>query len=145
MKLVVCSQPRGTWSADWKDSGHLSPVLNRDGGPGFLALFWYQTWRNLLKNASFCPRILHLVKRDARVTFDIFAFGGTDLRYSKLFIKTISRAKKSTSKVKIGKIVYHTVLFLKRSRHLGYPDYLICYGGSKSVWDAIIGFQASVI
>ena len=55
------------------------------------------------------------------------------------------RARKSTSKVKIGQIVHHTVLFLKRSRHLGYPDYVICYGGSKPVWDANIGFQASVI
>lgn len=84
-------------------------------------------------------------KRDARVTFDIFDFGRTDLRYSELFLKAISRAKKSASKVKIGQIVHHTVLFLKRSRHLGYPDYVICYGGSKSVWDANIGFQASVI
>ena len=23
--------------------------------------FWYQTWRNLLQNASFCPRIRHVV------------------------------------------------------------------------------------
>ena len=51
---------------------------------------------------------------------------------------------KSASKVKIGQIVHHMVLFLKRSRHLGYLDYVVCYSGSKSVWDANIGFQASV-
>ena len=33
-------------------------------------------------------------KRDARVTFDIFAFGRADLRYSELLLKAISRAKK---------------------------------------------------
>ena len=49
-------------------------------------------------------------KRDARVTFDIFAFGRADLRYSELFLKVISGAKKSVSKVKI---VHHTLLFLK--------------------------------
>ena len=69
----------------------------------------------------------------------------TDLRYSELFLKGISSAKKSASKVKIGQIVNQTVLFLKRSRHLGYPDYVVCYGGSKSVWDENIGFQVSVI
>ena len=47
-------------------------------------------------------------KRDARVTFDIFAFGRADLRYSELFLKAISRAKKSVLKVKIGQIVHHT-------------------------------------
>ena len=57
------------------------------------------------------------------------------------FLKAKSRAKKSASKVKIGQIVDHTVLILKRARHLGYPDYVICYGGSKSAWDANIGFQ----
>ena len=67
------------------------------------------------------------------------------LCYSELFLKAISRAKKSASNVKIGQIVHHTVLFLKRSRHLGYPDYVVCYGGSTSVWDANFGFQASVI
>ena len=76
-------------------------------------------------------------KRDARVTFDICAFGRGDLRYSELFLKAISRAKKLTSKVKIGQIVHHTLLILKRSRHLGYPAYVICWGASKSVWDAI--------
>jgi len=84
-------------------------------------------------------------KQDARVAFDIFSFGRTDLCYSELFLKAISRAMKSASKVKIGEIVQHRVLFLKRSRHLGYPDYVVCYSGSKSVWDANIGFQASVI
>ena len=41
------------------------------------------------------------------------AFGGTDLCYSELFLNAISRAMKSASKVKIGHIVHHTVLFLK--------------------------------
>ena len=72
--------------------------------------------------------------RDARVTFDIFAFGRADLRYSELFLKAISRAKKSTSKVKISQIVHHTLLILKLSRHFGYPAYVICCGASKSVW-----------
>ena len=35
-----------------------------------------------------------------------------------------------------------TVLFLKRTPYLGFSAYLICYGGSKSVWDPNIGFQA---
>ena len=64
-------------------------------------------------------------KRDAHVAFDIFAFGGTDLCYSELFLKAKSRAKKSASKVKIGQIVHHTVLVLKRSRHLGYPAIML--------------------
>ena len=84
-------------------------------------------------------------KQDACVTFDIFSFGRTDLCYSELFLKAISRAMKSASKVKICQIVHHMVLFLKRSRHLGYLDYVVCYSGSKSVWDANIGFHASVI
>ena len=84
-------------------------------------------------------------KQDARVAFDIFSFGRTDLCYSEQFLKAISRAMKSVWKLKIGQIVHHTVLFLKRSRHLGYPDYVVCYSGSKSVSDANIGFQASVI
>ena len=73
------------------------------------------------------------------------SFGRADLCYSELFLKAISRAMKSASKVKIGTIVHHTVVFLKRSRHLRYPDYVVCYSGSKSAWDANIGFQASVI
>ena len=44
-------------------------------------------------------------KQDACVTFDIFSFGRTDLCYSELFLKAISRAMKSASKVKIGQIV----------------------------------------
>ena len=84
-------------------------------------------------------------KQDARVAFDIFSFGRTDLCYSEQFLTAISRAMKSVWKLKIGQIVHHTVLFLKRSRHLGYPDYVVFYSGSKSVWDANIGFQASVI
>ena len=79
---------------------------------------WKQTWWSLLQNATFLPKNM--------------ACGS-------------HRAMKSVSKVKIGQIVHHTVLFLKRSRHLGYPDYVVCYSGSKSVWDANIGFQASVI
>ena len=79
------------------------------------------------------------------MAFDIFSSGRTDSCYSELFLKAISRAVKSASKVKIGQIVHHTVLFLKRSRHLGYSDYVVCYSGSKSVWDAIIVFQGSVI
>ena len=84
-------------------------------------------------------------KRDACVAFDIFAFGRTDLRCSELFLKAISRAKKSASKVKIDQIAHHTVLFLKRSRHLGYRAHVISCVASKSVRDANIGFQASVI
>jgi len=61
------------------------------------------------------------------------------------FFKTKSRAKKSASQVKIGEIVHHTVLFFKRSRHLGYLDYVVCYRGSKSAWDAKMRFQASVL
>jgi len=60
-------------------------------------------------------------------------------------LKPKSRAKKSASQVKIGQIVHRTVLFLKRSRHLGYPDYVVCYRGSKSAWDAKMRFQASVL
>ena len=71
-------------------------------------------------------------KQDARVAFDIFSFGRTDLRYSELFLKAISRAMKSASKVKIGQIVHHTVVFLKRSRH---------YSGSKSVGMQILDFK----
>ena len=67
------------------------------------------------------------------MAFDIFSFGRTDLCYSELFLKEICRAMKSVSKVKIGQIVHHTVIFLKRSRHLGYPDYVVCCSGSKSV------------
>ena len=66
-------------------------------------------------------------KRDARVAFDIFAFSGTDLCYSELFLKAESRAKKSASKVKIGQIVHHTVLVLKRSWYLGYLAITVCY------------------
>ena len=68
------------------------------------------------------------------MAFDI-SFGRTDLCYSELFWKAICRAMKSVSMVKIGQIVHHTVIFLKRSRHLGYPDYVACYSGSKSVSD----------
>ena len=75
-------------------------------------------------------------KRDARVTFDILAFSRTDFCYSELFLKAKSRAKKRPSKVKIGQMVHHTVLLLKRTRHLRHPDHVIYYGGSKSVRDA---------
>ena len=84
-------------------------------------------------------------KQDARVAFDICYFGRTDLCYSELFLNAISRAMKSAPEVKIGQIVHHTMLFLKRSRKLGYPDHVVCYCGSKSVLDANTGFQASVI
>jgi len=60
-------------------------------------------------------------------------------RHFASFLKPKRRAKKSASQVKIGQIVHHTVLFFKRSRHLGYP----CYRGSKSSWDVKMGFQAS--
>ena len=66
-------------------------------------------------------------KQDACVTFC-----RTDLCYSELFLKAISRAMKSASKVKIGQKAHHMVLFLKRSRHLGYLDYVVCYSGSKA-------------
>ena len=79
------------------------------------------------------------------MTFDIFAFGRTDLCFCELFLKAISRAKKSAWRVKIGEIVPRTVLFLKRSRHLVYPDYVDRYGASKSGSAAKIGFQASEI
>ena len=68
-------------------------------------------------------------KQDARVAFDIFSFGRTDFCHSELFLKAISRAMKSASKVKIGEIVHYMVLFLKRSRHLQYPDYVVCFSG----------------
>jgi len=42
-------------------------------------------------------------------------------RHFASFLKPKSRAKKSVSQVKIGQIVHHTVLFFKRSRHLGHP------------------------
>ena len=58
-------------------------------------------------------------KRDARVTFDIFAFGRADLRYSELFLKAISRAKKSTSRVKIGQIVTSYVAYPQAIAALG--------------------------
>ena len=38
-------------------------------------------------------------KREAYVAFEIFSFGRTDLRYSELFLKAISRAKNSASKL----------------------------------------------
>ena len=74
------------------------------------------------------------------MTFDIFAFGRIDLHYSELFLKAISRAKKSASKVKIGQIVHHMVFFLKRLRHLGYPAYVICSGRSNLFGMQILDF-----
>ena len=50
-------------------------------------------------------------KRDAGVTFDIFASRGTDLCCSELFSKGIRRAKKSTLDMKIRGQVLHTVVF----------------------------------
>ena len=48
-------------------------------------------------------------QQDAQVAFDIFSFGRTDLCYPELFLKAISRAMKSASRVRIGQIVHHTV------------------------------------
>ena len=91
--------------------------------------FWYQTWRSVLKMRVFLPKNMGCGSRIN--TNKTLAFGRTDLCYSELFLKAISRAMKSASKVKIGQIVHHTVLFLKRSRHLGFPDDVVYYSGSK--------------
>ena len=79
---------KGQWSS-------LSPALNRDRRLGFLGFFWYQTWwRNLLKMFAqeYDVWFSDQHKWDARVTFDIFAFGRTDLRHSELFLKAIRLA-----------------------------------------------------
>ena len=100
------------------------------------------------KMRVFCSRLRHMVLASTQMTrsrdirYTCFSWNWFVLLWT---VKTISWAKKSALKVKIGQIVHNTVLFLKQSRHLGYPDYVICYGRSKSVWDAGIGFQASVI
>ena len=64
---------------------------------------------------------------------------------SEVCLKAISRAKKSALEMKIGQIVHHTLLFLKRLRHLEFPVYVFCYSASKSGWETKIGFRASVI
>ena len=60
------------------------------------------------------------------------------LWYSEVCLKAISRAKKSALEMKIGRIVHHTLLFLKRFRHLEFLVYVFCYvySASKSGWDA---------
>ena len=77
-------------------------------------------------------------KWEGCVTFDIFVLGRSDW-----FLKAISRVKKSASEVKIGQIVHHMGAFPQANAALGISR--LCCGGSKSVWDANIGFQASVI
>ena len=52
---------------------------------------------------------------------------GTDLWYSEACLKAINRAKKLAMKVKIGQVVHHTVLFLKRLRHLEFPVYFFWF------------------
>jgi len=86
-------------------------------------------------------------RRAKTVDLGIFSVAVYELafRYFASFLKPKSRAKKSASQVKIGQIVHRTVLFFKRSQHLGYFDYVVCYRGSKSSWDARMGFQASVL
>ena len=75
------------------------------------------------------------MQTNARVTFYVFA-SRTDLWYSVVCLKAISRAKKSALEMKIGQIVHHTLIFLKRLRHLEFLVYVFCYMASKSGWDA---------
>ena len=89
--------------------------------------------------------VLESAQTNARVTFYIFASRGTDLCYSEVCLKAISRAKKSSLEMKIGQIVHQTLLFLKRLRHFEFPVYVSCDGASKSGWSVKIGFQASTI
>ena len=84
--------------------------------------------------------VLRSVQTNVRVIFYIFA-SRTDLWNSEMCLKAISRAKKSALEMKIGQIVHHTLLFLKRLRHLEFPVYIFCYGASKSGWDAILDFE----
>ena len=71
----------------------------------------------------------------ARVTFYIFA-PRTDFWYSEVCLKAISGAKKSALDMKIGQKVHHTLLFLKRLRHLEFLVFVFCYSSSKSGSDA---------
>ena len=82
--------------------------------------------------------VLRSVQTNVRVTFYIFAFR-TDLWKSEMCLKAISNAKKSALEIN-GQIIHHTLLFLKRLRHLEFPVYVFCYGASKSGWDAILDF-----
>jgi len=79
--------------------------------------------------------VLRSVQTNARVAFDIFA-SRTDLLNSEVCLKAISRAKKFALEMNIGQIVHHTLLFLKRLRHLEFLVYVFCYSASKSGWDA---------
>ena len=79
--------------------------------------------------------VLRSMQTNARVTFYIFA-SRTDLWYSVVCLKAISRAKKSALEMKISQIVHHTLIFLKRLRHLEFLVYVFCYMASKSGWDA---------
>ena len=75
------------------------------------------------------------MQTNAHLTFYIFA-SRTDLWYSEVRLKAISRARKSALEMKIGQIVHHTLLFLKRLRHFEFLVYVFCYSASKSGWDA---------
>ena len=78
-------------------------------------------------------RVLRSMQTNPRVTFYVFA-SRTDLWYSEVCLKAISRARKSALEMKIGQIVHHTFLFLKR--HFEFLVYVFCYSASKSGWDA---------
>ena len=139
-ELVICALTERTV---------VSPILNRDRRLCLLGYFDTKHGGIYCKMPVFAQEydvwFSDQHKWHARVTFYVFAFGRIDLRYSKLFLKAISKTKKSPSEVKIGQIVQHAVLFLNRTRHLGYPAYVICCGGTNSVWDANIGFQPSLL
>ena len=60
----------------------------------------------------------------------------TDLWYSEVCLKAISRATKSALEMKIGQIEHHRLLFLKRLRHFEFLVYVFCYSAPKSGWDA---------
>jgi len=47
--------------------------------------------------------------------------------------------------VKIKEMEANTVLKIRRSRHLGKPDYATSYSASKTGFEAKIGFRASQI
>ena len=79
----------------------------------------YQTWLSLKQNASFSLKnTTHSSQHKRTLARHCISSRGTDLCYSEACLKAISRAKKSAMKVKIGQVVHHTVLFLKRLRHL---------------------------
>ena len=72
---------------------------------------------------------------------DILYLCFSDLWNSEMCLKAISRAKKSALEMKIGQIIHHTLLFLKRFRQLEFPVYVFCYGALKSCWDAILDLE----